>query len=292
MQRSISYWYDYLINVKQQNSGLNDYLPLSDDAQTFLSDLTSTSKVARWRFTYWVVATGYFALDALMQLFFIDLKAMIESSQWGTLPWYISICKAYQHGDALVTDKLFTKYAVIDTTKQIVALAAAQGIEGVINLKVAKLVGGVPTQLTSLEETGFKAYIKSVKPPTVNVVVINLPSDQLRLYMEVIYDANVLTATGESILNPGVFPVEDKVNEYLALFGSDKGFNSYYELMRQVDYVQSAPEVIACYVLNASARDGANPFSNFAQRYNPKSGHLVIDPSTPLNTTITYTANV
>lgn len=292
MTRSITYWYDYMIAEKQTMANLSVYQPSIDSSQTLLTDLKSTSKVARWRLMIWVVATGYFALDAILQLAKIDLLAILERSKFGTLPWYISTAKKFQYGDAVLLDGLFWKYAVEDPTKQIVALAAAQAIEGKINLKIAKLVSGVPTPLSGPELTAFTSYIKAVKPPTVNVIIINSAADELQLTIEVTVDANILSLTGELISSPGTFPVEEAVALYLQSFASDAGFNSFYEIMRQQDFIQSAAGVVTAYVTMAKARDGSNPFTTFTQRYNPKAGHIGIDPLTPLNTTITYTANV
>lgn len=290
MARSITYWYDYLIAEKNTMAQLNALQPSIDNTQTLLTDLKSTSRVARWRLIFWVVATGYYAIDVLFDLFKIELLAVLEKSKFGTLPWYISKAKAFQLGDALVTVKLFTDYATVDESAQIVKLASAQAAEGRISLKIAKLVSNVPTPLSSLEFAAFKAYMQAVKPPTVNIDYINAAADQLQLTLDVVYDANLLSATGELLSTPGTYPLNDKVDEYLKSFASEAGFNSYYELMRAQDVMQQSTGVVSVYIVNAKARDGSNPFTTFTQRYNPKSGHIIIDPSTPI--TVTYTANV
>jgi hypothetical protein len=105
------------------------------------------------------------------------------------------------------------------------------------------------------------------------------------------YDPLLLTSTGELISTPGTYPVRDAVNAYLL----NLEFDSRFELMALIDYVQKATGVSnngSAYVVSASARYGTNPFVAFTQKYYPNAGYMVVDPLTPLSASINYTANV
>jgi hypothetical protein len=289
MARSPKYWYDIMIAEKNGRAQLNVYQPNIDSAQTFLDDLKSSSKVAIWRCLFWCVAVCAYSLDVVFDLFKLDLEAITASSRYGTLPWYVSIAKAYQHGDALVQIDLEWKYAAENLPAQIVKLAAANEVAGQVNVKVAKLSGTTPTQLSGPEEVGFTAYLQKKKPAGIYVNVINAAADELKLYLTINYNPLVFTATGALISNPAVKPAEDAVNAYLS--GLD--FDGKFELMKLVDKVQLAlGDGSSVYVTNAEARYGANPFVPFSQSYSPNAGYMVIYSGTPLSATITYVPNV
>ena len=288
MAKTITYYYDLMIAEKNSFTNLNGYQPNIDSSQTLLNDLKSTSKVARWRLMLWVVATCAFAIDVLLDLAILTMQAIAAKSRYGTLPWYVSVAKAFQYGDSLLQVNLEFVYPVIDTTKQIVEVAAAKEGSGIVNVKIARLLSGVLAPLSTPQLNAFKSYIALKKPAGISVHVINDDPDELRLYLSVNYDPLVLSATGELISTPGTFPVEDAVNAYLA----NLEFDGKFELMRLIDTVQSASGVVSAYVNDAKARYGTNPFVSFQQSYYPNAGYMIIEAATPLNTTITYTANV
>lgn len=291
MAKSIKDWYDIMIAEKNTFANLNVYQPNIDSSQTLLTDLKSTSKVARWRLMLWVVATCAFAVDVLLDVAILTMQAIAAKSRYGTLPWYAAVAKEFQYGDALTQVNLEYVYAVIDPTKQIVAVSAANEGNGKVNIKIARLNAGVLAPLTSPQLSAFTTYINLKKAAGSTVQVINNNPDELRLYLAVNFDPLVLSPTGELISTPGTFPVEDAVELYL----SSLPFDGKFELMKLIDKVQeycADKGVISAYVTNATSRYGANPFVAFTQSYYPNAGYMIIEAATPLNTTITYTANV
>lgn len=293
MARSAAYWMGIMLSEKATMSNLNIYEPNPDTVQTFLADVKSSSKVARWRFVFWCVAVCAAAFDVVLDLAVLIMEGLAAKSRYATLPWWVDTCKKFQYGDDLVLKNLEYVYDVVDPTKQIIALAASQEISDGVNLKVAKLIGDAITPLSNLEKAAFEVYVKKKKIPGTTINVTSDVGDDLRLYLSVIFNPLVLKSNGESIASPGTFPVEDAVNAYLKQLGTIE-FNGKFDLMRVVDFVQNLAgnAVISCYVQSASARYGANPFVVFTQSYNPNAGYLVIDVSNPLSSTITYTADV
>src|SRR6185312_15248244 len=126
MAHSIPYWYDYITAEKENYTELSGLQPTIDNSQTLLTDITSTSRVARWRIWIWCVAACAYAVEVLFDVFRADVENIIANSRYGTLPWWVATCKMFQYGDTLVFINNAWNYAVIDPTKQIIAMASAE----------------------------------------------------------------------------------------------------------------------------------------------------------------------
>ena len=273
-----------MITEKNTMANLSVYQPAIDSTQTLLTDLKSTSIVARWRLVFWVVATCAYALDVICDLAILTLQTIAASSRYGTLPWYVDVIKAFQYGDSLALINLEWKYPIIHPANLVVKLAAAQEGPGIVNLKIATILGSIKQPLPLPQYTAAVAYINKRKPGGIKVNLINNNPDDLILAISVNYDPLVLTSTGELISSPGTFPVNDAIESYL----ESLDFNGAYELMEQVVFIKAALGIGSAYVTAASARYGTNPFQPFSQRYFPNAGYLSIYPST----LITYTPDV
>lgn len=269
-------------------SNLNELQPNIDSAQKLLTDVTTKSRVARWRLWVWCVAVGAYTLDVLFDLFKLDLEDLVMRNRFGQLPWYVYAAKRYQHGYSLAWKNNSYQYNVVDENARIIKRAAAEENDEVINMKFAKLSGSLTIPLTLIEKNAFKAYMEKVKPAGIDINYITDNPDDLKLYISVLFDPMVLTSSGESIANPGVFPVEDAVNNFIG----ELTFNGTLELCFANDAIQKASGVISSYITNAQARYGANAFVTFAERYISNAGHLAIYSGAPLSSTITYTPNV
>ena len=286
MARSPQYWYDYMIAEKQTNSNLNKLVPNPDTNQTLLNDLTTPSKVADWRLWIWVVATCAYALDVVFDLALIAFEELSKSSRFGTLPWYINKAYEFQYGNSLVFQNNEFQYATVTPANQIIKRAAAQENGNIVNIKIAKLVANVPAKLNPTEKTAADTYFNTIKPAGITLNIISDDPDELRLYIKVNYDALVLDNLGQLLTASGTFPVEDTINNFL----QSVIFDGTLELCNLIDQVQATIGVKSAYILAASARYGANPYTTFTERYYPNAGHMKIDPTTPLSTTLSYQA--
>lgn len=286
MAHSPTYWYDLMVAEKESQADLQDMQPLIDNSQQLLSDVSTSSKVGRWRLTIWVVAVAASAMEVVFDLFKSQLEVISLRSRFGTLPWYAYKSLAYQHGDSLVWQNDNYEYASINTANQIVKRVAAQEAGPTVTLKVAKLSGTDPVKLDPAELAGFEAYIAQIKPAGIVVNVISDDPDSLKLYLKVKYDPLVLDSSGGLLSAPSTKPVEDAVNSYI----SNLPFNGVFELCDLIDTIQDAEGVKSAYVTSAAAKYAAFPYSGFAERYIPNAGYLEIDGSFALSTTITYNA--
>jgi hypothetical protein len=288
MARSPRYFYDLMIAEKNTFSTLNSYQPNVDSSQTMLNDLKSNSVVSDWRLIFWVVATMASALDVLFELAKIAMAALAEKSRYGTLPWWVTVAKEFQYGDSLTQVNLEWVYSPVVEANRVVTFAAAKEADGIVNVKVARLVSGNPAPLSNVQAAAFSTYVNQKKPAGITVQVINETADDLRLFLNVNYDPLILAPTGELLSTSGSYPVRDAVESYI----KNLPFDGKLELMGLIDAVQALECVTSAYVTNAEARYGSNSFVPFTERYYPRAGYMVIHSGTPLSGSITYTADV
>lgn len=286
MARSPHYWYDFMIAQKNSMSSLSSYQPNIDSSQTLLNDVTTTSKVARWRLYIWCVAVAAYSIDTIFDLALMSFELLSKKSRFGTLPWYVNQSLSFQYGDTLVYQNNEWQYATINTINQIVKRVAPQENGNTVNLKVAKLVSNVPTKLNSTELASFTAYIKKIKPAGVNVNIISDDPDDIILYIKAIFDPLLLDDTGQLLSSPGTYPLNDAVNQFLSNLNDN--FTGTVDLCELIDAIQLAQGIKSAYMIQASARYGTNAFSVFTERYESNAGHLVISSVNPLSSTVTY----
>ena len=88
MARTIKQIYDAMITEKETFSSLNTLVPNPDTAQTFLSDLTTSSKVAIWRLMFWVVAVAIWSHEQIFDQHKAELIEIGNNLITGTKRWY------------------------------------------------------------------------------------------------------------------------------------------------------------------------------------------------------------
>lgn len=284
MARTIQYWYDYMIVEKNTMSSLNALQPNVDTAQTLLTDVASTSKVGRWRLMLWIVATGHASIDIIFDIQVLILEKLSKKSRYGTLPWYIQQAYDFQYGDTLVWQNNQWEYATVTPANQIIKRAAAQELGNLVNIKLAKLVSGIPTKLNSTEYTAASAYYAKKKPAGIQLNIITDDPDELILNTKINFDPLLLDNTGQLLSSPGTYPAIDAINNFL----TNLIFDGTFELCDYIDTLQKATGVKTAYIISASGRYGANPFVSFTERYYPNSGHMKISVANPLTSTLTY----
>lgn len=280
--RTISEIYNEMITEKETFSSLNGLIPAPDSAQTFLTDLTSSSKVAVWRLFFWVVAVSIWSHEKLFEIFKSEIIEIGNNLITGTRNWYRIQSEAFQYGDALTWNptKLKFEYPAGSTGAKVVKHASIREAVGILRIKVAKDDGsGGLMPLSTPEATAFETYINQVKFAGTSVSVVNLTADLLQLSIDIYYNPLLITSTGESILNSGVFPVRDAINNHLINLPFDGTFN----LTKLTDAIQNAVGVIDVVIVTANAKTGSNPYVATGQNYIANAGYLEIDPTFPLS---------
>ena len=289
MSRTIQQIYDALVTEKQTNAELSALQPNIDNSQTLLRDLTSSSKVAVWRLEMFVFAVGIWMFEKILDLHYSAVENLRYTLVTGTDIWYAERAKEFQYGDTLTWNGTQYAYEVIDETKRIVAFSSAITESGIVGIKVAKDNGsGLPTKLSGTELTAFTAFMAKEIFAGVDYTLVSIDADTAKLYLTVLYDGLILSATGESIETPGTYPVEDAVNTYLA----NLDFNGVFRVDALINDMQAVSGVISVIPSAIScAPNGGNYVDVMAkqlQDYTAAAGYMIVDGSFPLSTTLTY----
>lgn len=285
MSRTITQIYDALIAEKEALDALSGLLPTPDDAQTFLQDLTTTSKVGIWRLFLWTVAVAIWAHEVLFDRYeakILDLKYKLITH---TPIWWQLRALEFQFGDTLVWNGAQFVYDPIDVSARIVKRSAVVTSSGVVRIKVAKLDGdGLPIPLSGPEITAFTAFANEQAPAGINVIVISADPDLLKVEYTVYYDPLVLAPDGSLLTDPAVFPVENAINAHIR----NLPFNGVLNLTALTDSVQAAEGVTDPILTTAAAKYGLTAYVTIDANYIAYAGHMKIDPAFPLSSSITY----
>lgn len=217
---------------------------------TFEDTFSAVSLESIW---FSIVAAAIYVLETLYDAFREDVDAKIAEAVVASIPWYHKISLEFQYGDQLVFDEKTQGfvYPVIDTSKQIVKFAACRDLGGMVYVLASKADGsGKPTALSSAELSAFSSYLHERKPAGVLMQVASFAPDQVRVSMTVQYNPQVLNPDGQLIAQPGVYPVEDAINNYLNGIVYGGALNK----TKLVDAVQAAEGVIDLVLNSVSVK--------------------------------------
>ena len=182
---------------------------------TFDSVFSAVSLESIW---FSIVAAAIYVLETFFDAFKEDVDAKIAEAVVASIPWYHKISLEFQYGDSLVFDEKTQGfvYPVIDESKQIVKFAACRDLGGQVYVLASKDNGsGSPAALSADELSAFDAYLRQRKPAGVLLQTASFSPDQVRVNVTVQYNPQILLPDGQLIAEPGVYPVEDAINNYL-----------------------------------------------------------------------------
>lgn len=288
MSRTTDEIYDALIAEKEANTDLAGLLPNPETANTLIADLTSGSKVAIWRLWLRIVAYGIHIHETVFDAHKAEIEDFADTLIGGTKRWLQLQCFKFQLGDTLVYNSTVNRfeYAIENTANQIIKRASVLEAGGQLRIKVAKENAGIPEKLDVSELAAFQVYIGQVKFAGTNVVVTSNDADELQIFYTVHYNPLLMDENGALVSDGSTFPVEDAINNFV----SNLPFDGVLNLTELTDGVQNAIGVKDPVLTAANARFGINPFVAITREYIADAGYMTIDPSNPLNTTITYVA--
>lgn len=296
-QRTLTEIYNQIAAEKDSMSELDNWYtdqadPGStlDNAQTLLSDLSSTSKVAVWRLFMWIVAVAIWIHEGLWYVFKGEVETMLEKHIAHTPRWYREESLKFQYGDELVWDEdlLSYVYTTYDESKRIVARAACTEGAGVVAIKAARLVNDVPEALSAPQKAAFESFWAKYKDAGVILNIISEDADMLRVEYQIFYDPLVLDEFGAKITDASK-PVETAINDYLNALD----FNGRLRLESLDAAVRNAEGVVDFVRLTVQSKYGTNSYADITISEVAYSGYYKIDTDNyPLEDTITYTANV
>jgi hypothetical protein len=283
MARTISEIYNSIIAEKNTMSQLVAMLPNTDDAQTLLTNLTSTSKVAVWRLWAWLISVAIWTHEMLWDAFKSEIDAIVDAAIPGTAKWYREQVLAYQHGDELETIGNKIQYAGIIEAAQIIKQCSVEEYGGQLKIKVAK-ADNVP--LATLELGGLTDYLAEVKFAGTALLIISDAADKLRLNVSVYVNTTLISIEGVSLATPGTYPVVDAIKAFIASLPWD---GTVY-LSKLTDAIQAVPGVTDVTINQATAsKNSPVSFSAIVRKYQTYAGHIIFDDA---NSNITYSSDV
>jgi hypothetical protein len=288
MARSIKVIYDEIVNEIQTFSSLANLQANIHSSQTFLADITTSSKVAIWRLWVWVISFAIYTHELVFDEHKREVEEIAASSRPGTVRWYQEEMFKFQYGYSLSYLNGKYQYITDDESAKIIKRCAVIETGGQVRIKVAKVVSSVVTPLSAPELSAAQAYLSLIQYAGVNTALISGPADLLKIIYKVYYDPLVLNANGSLISDPAIFPVEAAINNYI----SSLPFNSKLVLTYLTDAIQSAEGVVNPILVGADAKFGLLPYTPIVEEYIADAGHMQVDNAFPLSQTIQYIPNV
>ncbi len=285
-RKTIKEYYDLIASEANNRTELLALEPNPDSAQTFLNDITSVSKVAEHRFWIWIMAFISWVLDTMQVQHESEIANILSAGRYGTFPYYVETSLAFQLGDAqeFINDEFV--YPEINDAKRIVKYADASGKGKLVNIKIAKDLAGLPVKLTDVEKSAFESYFSNHEVPGITYSITSTDPDLMKLELDIIYNPQLLTSSGILISDNTTKPVEIALQSYL----NQIKFNSKFETVDLIDYLQSAAGVVRPYIVSAEAKPSGGTYSDIDRNYQPIAGYIIIDPANPV--TINYISNV
>lgn len=298
--RTLKEIYDEIVLEKQTFSSLDVYVPDPDTFQTFLDDVTSTSKVAVWREILWVAAFAIWQHEQHFDIHTTEINAIAEAMIPGTLRWYVEEAKKFQYGYDL--EWIDSKYQYADTTSveavasQIVTQSAGVESAGDVIMKVAKGTLGSLAPLSTAQLLSFQEYIENIKFAGTVVTLINESADDLKLAYTIYYDPLVIeldssTPQRAKLISDGTYVVEETITNHI----QGLPFNSKLKIVELTDAIQDAEGVLNVVANEVQARYGAIPYADITaetdQSYLAYAGYLAMATNFGLDEYYDYPTN-
>lgn len=277
------------------------------EAESGLDGLTSTSSVSIWNLIFYECAAAIKFIEDLFVVQTEDVEERRLEIPVGVLKWYAAESLLYQYGDSLEFTNTFVDddgdtqtligniltYNPVDSDNRVVDLAAADMVNGILVIKAAKLTGSVAGPLSAPELAGFTTYWTEKRFAGTSISIISNDPDLLKCEYTIEYNPQLIDSTGESLANPGTYPVEDAIDEFLQTFQSDN-FAGEMQVIKLTDAIQAATGVLNAVPTNIEGKpDGGTYVDILAvtlQTYTANAGYMAIDPAFPLSGTLTYIA--
>lgn len=232
-----------------------------------LEELNSTSKVSVWRLWVWIFS---FASRTVLQLF-EDLKEWMqdyfERKQVGTLRWWIDTVKAFQYGDSLQYINGVWKYAVENTSKQIVKQVALELKQKILLFKVAKIENEKLAPLAEEEQAALKHYVNQVKLAGQFIDLVSISADRVKFQLRVYYNAQY----SQSIVQQ---KIEEAINDYLSniVFNGELIITQLIDQLQKIEGVYN-PVYVAGYYSNVNYVD----WQLLSDNYKALSGYFELE---------------
>ena len=232
MSRSLNTIQDSILNTVDSSTELDALEVLTENEQSTLAELTSSSKVAVWRLFVWVIAFTIWVHEQLWDVFRADVERRIAETRVHNRAWYRGKALAFRFGQDLIPetdqyDDTGLEPSVIEASK-IIKHAAVNKIVisgyGALKIKTAKDEGDNRVPLTTPELTAFNAYMNEIADAGTTILTASQPADNLKVDLIVYYDPLVLDTLGRRLDGTNDTPVIDEIKSHLRSIDFDGEF--------------------------------------------------------------------
>ena len=230
---------------------------------------------------FFIVATAVwlFGFNILVQ-HKVDITAILKENKAHRPDWYATLAKNFQFGYKLIPDtdtydNSNLTEAEIEASRIVKFAAAKQPKDkSILYIKVATEVNGQKQPLSDIQLTAFKAYlIDEVPDAGVRIEIINAPADEMRLEIDIYYNALVLDGSGKRLDGSGYTTIQEAIRNYL----SDLSFNGLYTNQSLIDVLQTIEGVEQAELIAAYSRYGTyTDFQKINARSVPYAGYYAV----------------
>lgn len=267
--------------IAENESIIDQQIAASPDIEVLSENTSNVSIIKTLRSS---VALFHSLMQRNQDDYLVTVENAINNNHFGTDPWWIEQMKAYQYGDLLSFINNIFQYAVIDATKNVIQLVAVVSDNGIVTLKCASLINGVPQQLSDAQLAGAQAYAKETRPCGITPVVQSYAADLIKIVGNITYDP-------QGDLPTIKIAVYAAINSYLNNLSTTE-FNGTFYINKLIDAIQTIPGVIEDQVLftEVAAKSALLAYTDIISHYPAVAGYFVIDSAYPLAATLNFVA--
>lgn len=189
----------------------------------------------------------------------IDIDKLLREEKAHTPNWYAMMAQQFQYGYDLsgdtdaydnsgLTEEQIAKARVVKF-----AAALSKGNKSILYIKVATDGNGTKKPLSPVQLTAFQFYISQIQDAGVSIKIINAPSDDIYIEMDVYFNPLILDKDGKRLDGSNDTPVQDAIKYYV----HNLRFNGLYTNAQLVDATQQVEGVEFPELKLAASRYGA-----------------------------------
>lgn len=251
----------------------------------------SGSAVAIWRLIMYIISDAIFNHELIFDEHKKEITDIINNKMPHKPNWYADRALLFQFGYPLVQDKDYYDNSgltedQIQASKVVKYAAAVETRDkSILYLKVATDSNGSRVPLPVNQSEALKAYFEEIPDAGVYIEFINDPADDMKLSIDIYYDALTLDSKGARLDGTNDTPVQSAIRAYL----SNLPFNGIYTNQGLIDVLQQVDGVVVAELKYAASRYGAyQEFTEINAREIAHSGYYAVSDS---NLTLNFTAN-
>ena len=280
---TISEIYQEIITAKEAEANLSGLDSVAgENMQTFINEMSS-SKVSIWKLWAYIVAFFLWSFQKTDDIFIIEVEQWAALKQVTTLKWYQQQVLNFLLGKELVWDEDLGKFvqellpADDEDLLKIIKYCAVTKSPNKLRVKIAKQVGGIPSQVPIAEATALGSFLNQIKSAGDTIEIVNNAADKLQIEIDVFIDPLLINvSSGELHQEAGVEPVKNAIDQYLL----NLDFNGRFTNTFLIDAVQAATGVVNVDLKTIKKRYAAFPYADILVSDIPEAGYYEIESLT------------